>query len=134
MIRSVAKGTRLKLQEHQTNLSKRSLLINNLEKRFTSWDAIICPVMSVPAFPHCEPSAPIRVDDQSVEYWTASISFTCPFNLTGHPVVAIPAAQSQSGLPIGTQLVGKRWHEMHLLSVAKRISEIVGPYQPPPGY
>jgi aspartyl-tRNA(Asn)/glutamyl-tRNA(Gln) amidotransferase subunit A len=44
--------------------------------------------------------------------------FTAPFNLTGHPAIAVPCGMSAEGIPIGLQLVG-RWNgEADLLRVA----------------
>ena len=40
--------------------------------------------------------------------WTA---FTFPFNLTGHPAASVPAGWTADGLPIGLQVVGRRWHD-----------------------
>jgi amidase len=132
--RGLKKGLQLTLREFVTSLRKRSLLIAALEVFFEEWDAFICPVMSVPAFPHCAKDTPILVDGKPVDYWTASIAHACPFNLTGHPVVVLPVGHSSEGLPIGVQVVGKRWGEMHLLGVAKALVEVLGPFQRPPGY
>jgi amidase len=41
-----------------------------------------------------------------------------PFNLSGHPAVVIPIGQTQNGLPIGMQVVGKRWKEIEMLAIA----------------
>jgi aspartyl-tRNA(Asn)/glutamyl-tRNA(Gln) amidotransferase subunit A len=44
--------------------------------------------------------------------------FTAPFNLTGHPALAVPCGMSAEGIPIGLQLVG-RWNgEADLLGLA----------------
>jgi amidase len=37
-------------------------------------------------------------------------------------------------LPIGIQLVGKRWTESRLLAVAGAIADVIGRFQRPPGY
>lgn len=52
------------------------------------------------------------------------------FNLTGHPVVVIPIGFTQAGLPVGVQLVGRRWHDMELLNVAEQIAEMLNPFIP----
>jgi len=130
----LAKGLQMTLREYLTSLRKRSVLIAALEAFFERWDALICPVMSVPAFAHCAKDTPILVDGQSVDYWTATIAYACPFNLSGHPVVVLPMGSSREGLPIGAQVVGRRWGEMHLLGVAKRLAEVIGPFRRPPGY
>jgi amidase len=57
-----------------------------------------------------------------------------PFNLSGHPAVVIPIGQTQSGLPIGLQIIGKRWREMELLSIAQSLDRVIGALRHPSGY
>jgi amidase len=132
--RGAAHGLDLTLNEYLACLRQVGSFITALEAFFEQWDALICPVMPTPAFPHCAPGTPILVDGHPTDYWLATIAYTSPFNLTGHPVVALPVAHSHKGLPIGVQVVGRRWREMPLLAVAKCITEVAGPFQRPPGY
>jgi amidase len=92
------------------------------------------PVIPTPAFPHCAPGAPIRVDGLPLDYLLTTIAYTSLFNLTGHPVIVLPIGHSPDPLPIGVQVVGRRWGEMSLLAIAKCMTEVVGPFQRPPGY
>ena len=43
---------------------------------------------------------------------------TCPSNLTGHPALSVPCGFGPNGLPIGLQLMGRRWDEGTLFRVA----------------
>lgn len=45
-------------------------------------------------------------------------SFTAPFNVTGHPALAMPCGMSTVGLPIGLQLTGRHGDESTLLRLA----------------
>jgi len=56
------------------------------------------------------------------------------FNYTGHPAIVIPYKLDRDDLPIGVQIVGKRWDESRLLAIAKAISEVTGEFQRPTGY
>lgn len=132
--RGLYRGLRFNFSDYQASLVKRSTFITDLEVFFEQWDALICPVMSVPAFKHCPKDTPIFVEGQPVPYWTATISYTCPFNLTGHPVVVLPAGHTRSGLPLGLQVVGRRWGEMPLLAIAKSLVGEVEGFRRPPGY
>jgi len=85
------------------------------------------------AFPHCEPGAPLLVDGQEVSYWMISAHSTV-FNYTGHPAAVLPYKLDRDGLPMGVQIVGKRWSESRLLAMAKVLSEVTGAFQRPPGY
>ena len=49
-------------------------------------------------------------------------------------MVVIPIGKSQAGLPIGVQIVGKRWRDLELLAIAREISQITGGFHKPPGY
>ena len=57
--------------------------------------------------------------------------YTMPLNFTGSPVVTIPIGKSKLGLPIGVQIVGKRWHDMELLAIAEEIDRAIGYFQHP---
>jgi amidase len=103
------------------------------EHFFEKWDVLLCPPSMMTAFPHCEPGAPLSVDGQEVSYWMVSAHSTV-FNYTGHPAVVLPYKLDRDGLPIGVQLVGKRWDESRLLAMAKALSEVTGAFQRPPGY
>ena len=115
-------------------LTQRDRLIAQMDKELEQWDVWLCPVAITPAFTHRAKGEAVEVDDRKIPYLLASGAYTIPFSLTGHPVVVIPIGQTQTGLPIGMQFVGKRWRQMELLATARQLTEIVGNYQRPPGY
>ena len=43
---------------------------------------------------------------------------TCPTNLTGHPAMSLPCGFGKNGLPIGIQIMGKKWDEYTLFKLA----------------
>jgi amidase len=118
-------------------LTQRDRLIGSLESFLAGYDAWLCPVTSAPAFPHRQPDRldlPLDVDGQMIPGTLSGLGYTSVFNLTGHPVVVLPWAQSQEGLPIGVQVVGSLWSEMALLNVAEALTEITGLFRRPPGW
>jgi amidase len=52
-------------------------------------------------------------------------NFAQPFNLSGQPGVSVPAVWSEQGLPIGVQLVGRRFGEATLLQVARQLETVM---------
>jgi amidase len=64
----------------------------------------------------------------------ANLLHSIIFNMTGHPVVTLPIGQSPTGLPIGMQVVGRRWQEMALLDVAEQIAALTPGFQQPAGF
>ncbi|PKN46122.1 MAG: hypothetical protein CVU59_07015 [Deltaproteobacteria bacterium HGW-Deltaproteobacteria-17] len=116
-------------------LEQRDRWTRSLEGFLSGVDAWLLPVSSAPAFPHRKPgriNASLEVDGIAVPGHLATLGMTCPFNLTGSPVVVLPMGRSREGLPMGCQLVGRRWEDMALLDVAEALSEVTGPFVPPP--
>jgi len=100
---------------------------------FEDWDVLIWPPSMTTAFPHCEPGASLTVDGKDVDYYMVN-THSALFSYSGHPAVSMPYRLDRDGLPIGVQLVGKRWDEARLLAIAKAISSVTGEFQRPPGY
>jgi amidase len=121
------------LAQYLEALDIRDQSIAAWEQFFEKWDVLLCPPSMMTAFPHCEPGSPLHVDGQEVSYWMVSAHSTV-FNYTGHPAVVLPYQLDHDGLPIGIQLVGKRWDESRLLAIARALSEVTGAFQRPPGY
>ena len=121
------------LAHYLTALHRRDQSIRAWEQFFDRWDVLLCPPSIMTAFPHCEPGTPLHVDGRQVDYWTVAGHGTV-FNYTGHPAIVLPYTLDHEGLPIGIQLVGKRWDESRLLAIAAALSEVTGGFQGPPGY
>jgi amidase len=121
------------LAQYLEALERRDQSISAWEQFFGKWDILVCPPSMTAAFPHCEPGAPLGVDGQQVSYWMVS-AHCALFNYTGHPAVVLPYKFDRDGLPIGVQLVGKRWNEPRLLAIAKALAPVTGEFRRPPGY
>ncbi len=137
MMDGFARGLRLSMKAYLRALARRDVLIASLERFLEDWDAWICPAASAPAFKHrplLARALPIKVDGRYMIYEMAISAHTAPFNLTGSPAVVMPLAVGRDGLPVGVQVVGRRWHDMELLDIAEQLSEITGPFRRPPGY
>jgi len=132
--RGVVRGAASSIRDYVTALSQRDALIAAIERFLGGVDAWLCPVAGVPAIAHQPAGALVEIDGKKTPYHMALGGYTTPFNLTGHPVVVIPAGQSREGLPIGVQVVARRWKDMELLEVAEMVSAVTGGFQRPPGY
>ena len=115
-------------------LDERDTFMAQLDQALAPWDTWLMPVAATPAFTHRPDWSAIDVDGVSYPHAIANGAYTMPFNLSGHPAVVIPMGQAQNGLPIGLQIVGKRWREMELLNVAQKIDDAICAFRRPAGY
>jgi Asp-tRNA(Asn)/Glu-tRNA(Gln) amidotransferase A subunit family amidase len=109
-------------------LFRRDILRAQFLDQMDRYPILLCPVYAVPAFRHGERSW--TVEGQKVQYLDAS-SYSQWFNLLGNPGAVVPMERSDSGLPIGVQIVGRPWEEERVLSIAA-VLERAGGWTAPP--
>lgn len=83
-------------------------------KQIAPFDLIISPVSPVPSFP-AHLASPIDDPARPFEH----IVFTVAANMSDQPSVAVPAAMTASGLPIGIQITGRRFDDLGVLRAAR---------------
>ncbi|MGZ8300931.1 MAG: amidase [Rhodoplanes sp.] len=81
---------------------------------FGKIDYLISPTAPIPAFP-AERASPGDDPEKPFEH----ICFTVPWNFAENPAVSINAAFTKSGLPIGVQIIGRRFDDHGVLKLAK---------------
>jgi len=91
--------------------SVRTLIRRDFDAAFKDVDLIVTPVTPTPAFKLGE-----KVQDPLQMY--LSDIFTISVNLAGLPAIAVPCGFSQTGLPIGMQLIGRAFEESTILRAA----------------
>ena len=104
---------------------------------FRSFDAVICPVMPTPAFPHDhspeQEKRSISIDGKEYVY-PDQLAWPGIATLPGLPATAIPICLSPEGLPIGVQIVGPRLEDRTPLKLAELIEREFGGFVPPPAF
>jgi aspartyl-tRNA(Asn)/glutamyl-tRNA(Gln) amidotransferase subunit A len=94
----------------------RTLIRRDFEKAFEQVDAILTPTSPTPAFRFGEKS------EDPISMYLSDV-YTISTNLAGLPGISVPCGFSQSGLPIGMQLIGKAFDESTLLSIAHEFDQ-----------
>lgn len=89
----------------------RRLILGDFESAFEQVDAILTPTSPTPAFKRGE-----RSDDPLAMY--LSDVYTISVNLAGLPAISVPSGFTESGLPIGLQVIGKAFGEADMFAVA----------------
>ncbi|HYS77486.1 MAG TPA: amidase family protein, partial [Candidatus Dormibacteraeota bacterium] len=89
----------------------RTLIRRDFERAFQTVDAIVTPTSPTPAFRFGE-----KVDDPLSMY--LSDIFTVTINLAGLPGMSIPCGLTRDRLPIGLQIIGRRFDEETVFRLA----------------
>jgi len=90
----------------------RTLLINEFNELFKTYDALIGPVAPTTAFNLGENTTdPVKMYLNDI--------MTVPASLVGLPAISVPVGVSSLGMPIGVQIIGPRQSDASLLALAK---------------
>ena len=127
--KQVERGRRITAVEYEHARVRLHRLARKLRVAMDPFDACLLPVLTTPprplGFAHAAGSG------ASTWSWLA---YTYPFNATGQPSIALPAATSADGLPIGVQLVGRLGEDERVAHLAARWEAARGlPHPRPPG-
>ncbi|MDA9445868.1 amidase [Bradyrhizobium sp. CCBAU 21360] len=90
------------------------------------FDIVLTPTMPTVALPHGDVYSTTNPTLTAEEFRDASealYQYLGVFNVTGHPSLSLPLAQSHSGLPIGLQIVGRFGDEATLVRIARDLEE-----------
>jgi amidase len=102
---------------------------------FKNFDAVICPVMPTPAYPHNhspeQETRRINIDGKDHAY-PDQLSWPGIATLPGLPATAIPIGLSPDGLPVGVQILGPWLEDRTPLKLAELIEREFGGFVPPP--
>ncbi len=102
---------------------------------FRSFDAVICPVMPTPAYPHDhspeQETRRINIDGKDYTY-PDQLAWPGIATLPGLPATAIPIGLSPEGLPVGVQIVGPWLEDRTPLRLAELIEREFGGFVRPP--
>ena len=89
----------------------RTLIRRDFERAFEKVDAILTPTTPTPAFRFGD-----KTDDPLAMY--LSDIYTVTINLAGLPGISIPCGLTRERLPIGLQIIGRRFDEETVLRLA----------------
>jgi aspartyl-tRNA(Asn)/glutamyl-tRNA(Gln) amidotransferase subunit A len=84
-------------------------------------DCLLTPTLPIVAPPVT--ATEVRIGERREAPRSALTAFTRLFNVTGHPVVAVPCGFSPDGLPVSLQLVGRPFDEATILRLAAAYQE-----------
>lgn len=96
------KGSGITMKDYLAAVTARARIGAAMRAFHERYVLLVTPSLAVPAFEAGRLAPP----EMGNAYWTAWTPFTYPFNLTQQPALSVPCGFTESGLPVGLQIVG----------------------------
>jgi aspartyl-tRNA(Asn)/glutamyl-tRNA(Gln) amidotransferase subunit A len=116
LVACIKDGVNIGAADYQAFRERKLAYCRRIGRWFENWDLLLTPSASVAAFPVelvQPPDWPQHPWD-----WMQWAEFSYPFNFAGNPAASIPCGFSDAQLPIGLQIVGRRFKEIDVLRAA----------------
>lgn len=99
----------------------------DLGRVFSQVDLLLTPMMPG--------SAPVAQESVEAERapamnWFRQSGYAYPFNVTGQPAVSLPIGICPEGLPLGLQIVGRKYHDAQVLQTAAELERLMAQNAP----
>jgi aspartyl-tRNA(Asn)/glutamyl-tRNA(Gln) amidotransferase subunit A len=88
---------------------------------FKDFDVLVTPTIATTAF-ELGKMFPVEINGKKVSP-TGWMPYTYPFNMTGQPAITVPCGFDHDGLPIGLQIIGKKFDDLLVLQAARAFEE-----------
>jgi amidase len=135
-----ARGARAAVQSHRAWFAAdeaRNEMRLRWAEFFREYDVILCPAAASPAFPHDQerprPARRIEVNGHEVNY-NDQIFWAGFFGVSYLPGTVIPMGLTETGLPVGLQIVGPYLEDRTALAMAGLLEPELPGFTPPPGF
>ena len=114
---------------------QRELRRRNWDRFFNDYDIVLAPTAFIAAFEHIDGgnlyTRTLEVDGVTRPY-ADLIAWTTQFGYVYLPATVVPAGRTQSGLPVGLQIVGPFMGDRTTLEFARFVESVTGGYKAPP--
>ncbi|NOX50137.1 MAG: amidase [Gammaproteobacteria bacterium] len=114
---NIEKGQQLSTQELIESELKRTQIYAQTSEFFDKFDALVLPSAQVAPFPITTQWV-TSINGTDMTSYIEWMSICCAITILGVPAISIPGGFTESGLPVGVQLVGKPRGDLELLRMA----------------
>jgi aspartyl-tRNA(Asn)/glutamyl-tRNA(Gln) amidotransferase subunit A len=115
----VSKRKDILVRDYMTGMEKRRMMAARVQEFFREYDLLLTPTMAIPPFRHPKDLGEYPHTVNGVEVGSQGWHpFTFPFNLTTNPAATVPCGFTDDGLPLGLQIVGRRFEDLLVVQAA----------------
>ena len=122
---NIEKGLNLEAEEIRQSLDAQGQVFANASQFMQDFELLICPAAIMPAYP-VEERYPGFSDGLEYSEYYRWLSICCAITTTTLPVITLPCGKTDSGLPVGLQLIGKAHGELKLFALASYLEQVFG--------
>ncbi len=116
LVACVKAGAAVSIADYQAARERKYAYVTRIHQFFEAWDFLITPSVSVAAFP-AERLIPEHWPQHEWD-WLSWAEFSYPFNMSWNPAANLPCGFTDSGLPVGLQIVGRRFDDLGVLQMS----------------
>jgi Asp-tRNA(Asn)/Glu-tRNA(Gln) amidotransferase A subunit family amidase len=112
--------------EYRKDEVVRTEIFDAIQDLFDEYDLLVTPTLAVPPFDNADDGntlGPAEVNGEEVDP-LIGWCLTYPINFTGHPAASVPAGSTRDGLPIGMQIVGRRFDDGAVLAASAAFERV----------
>ena len=106
----------ISMADYQAARERKMEYVKGVHGLFENWDFLVTPAVSVAAFP-ANRLQPAHWPQHEWD-WLSWAEFSYPFNMSWNPAASIPCGFTADGLPVGLQIVGRRFEDLGVLQVS----------------
>lgn len=113
-------GREMSALEYKLDDVIRTSVFDAIQDVFDGYDLLVTPTLAIPAFDNAgngNTVGPSEVNGETVDP-LIGWALTHPINFTGHPAASIPAGFTSDGLPVGLQIIGRRFADGDVLAAS----------------
>jgi amidase len=100
----------------------RQQLFHRFRELFERFDLLLTPAAPVKPYP-VEMNFPNEINGRKFDNYIDWIAPAFLITLVSLPAGSVPAGKTRDGLPVGLQIVGPRFEEPRILSLAKLVQQ-----------
>ena len=108
--------------EYQAMRERKMAYVTAIHRWFEDWDFLLTPSVSVAAFP-AERLMPAHWPQHAWD-WVMWAEFSYPFNMSWNPAASVPCGFTGDGLPVGLQIVGRRFDDLGVLQASAAFEQV----------
>ena len=116
LVACIKASENVSVAEYQAARERKMPYIASIHRWFEDWDFLLTPSVSVAAFP-AEKLMPDNWPRHDWD-WVSWAEFSHPFNMAWNPAASVPCGFTAEGLPVGLQIVGKRFDDLGVLQAS----------------